>query len=187
MSTSPHEMLAALLDIFPGDTLRRPDFEVVAVEEVPEPYRLLLAHHYHMTVTLEAHYGDSVRLCVRERRQVGETYARRLVLTVPALEPEGAPRVVLAGIMRIRLDQCGGEVRRRIVEAETPLGRILIEHNVLRWLEPDAYLRLRLDGRLRELFGASGDATVTYGRLARIFCDGEPAVELLEVLAPERG
>jgi chorismate-pyruvate lyase len=185
MPVTPQEMLGTLLGLFPDDTLRPADFEVVAADEVPAPYRLLLEHNYHMTVTLEAHYGTAVKLVVRERRHEGETYCRRLVLTVPAAAPGAEEKVVLAGAMRIRLNHCVPEVRRRILEAETPLGRILIEHGVLRWLEPNAYFRLRLDDRLRRLFGAPPGATMTYGRLATIFCGGEPAVELLEVLAPE--
>ena len=67
----------------------------------------------------------------------------------------------------------------------TPLGRILIQNKVLRFIEPSAYLRILLTPRLRALFRARDEHDVTYGRIARIVCSDETAVELLEVVAPE--
>lgn len=179
---SPGERkLSSLLDLFASRRwIEREDIEVIECADMPLVYRNLLDHHYHMTVTLEAHHGSEVKLVILERKEDGDTYSRRLLLTAGA-----EARVVLAGVMRIRLEHCQEEVRRRIIEGRTPLGRILIEHDVLRWIEPEAYLQVRVDGALARLFGCPRGERTTYGRVATIFCDHEPAVELLEIVAPE--
>src|SRR5262249_34090759 len=109
----------------------------------------------------------------------GNTYARKIVLT-----PQGSSRVVLFGIVRINLDYCDQEVRRAIVEGKTPLGRILIEHDVLRRIEISAHLRIRPGPKQLAWFGLS-EPKPFYGRLGFIHCDGKPAVELLEIVVPE--
>jgi hypothetical protein len=63
------------------------------------------------------------------------------------------------------------------------LGRILIEHNVLREIEPTAYLRITPTPLLTNWFGLP-EPQLTYGRLGIIHCDGQPAIEVLEILAP---
>jgi hypothetical protein len=92
--------------------------------------------------------------------------------------------VVLAGIMRFRLECVDPKIRDEIVAAETPLGRILIENEVLRKIETIAFLRFPLGNSFGELLDTDGKEPFTYGRLAIIFCDGAPAVELLELIPP---
>jgi len=169
-----------LLGLFPGGGLPAGDFQPVDPAEVPQPYQKLLVHREHMTVTLEERYGTKVHLVVLERKHDRATYARRLILRAGADGP-----VILAGIMRIRLDVCGPEARDRIVSESTPLGRILIEQGFLRSIENLAYFRVRVGDALRGLFEASGRATFTYCRTAGISLGGEPAVELLEIVSPE--
>jgi hypothetical protein len=131
-----------------------------------------------MTVTVEAFYGSPVDVKVLDRRRDGDTYARRILLT---LQSDG--RVVQSGLVRIRLQFCSGPVRAAILAERTPLGRILIEHGVLRRIEPTAYFRVRPGPYLRGWFGRE-EPFDTYGRLGIIHCDERPAIELLEVLAP---
>ena len=116
---------------------------------------------------------------ILEVRHTDPEYSRRLYLTAG----EDGP-VVMAGIMKIWLQHMGSDaVREAIVKGETPRGRILIDHGVLRKLKSCAFLRVRLDDALRETLSVSPSAPdVTYGRLALIFCRGEPAVELLEIV-----
>ena len=132
-----------------------------------------------MTVTVEAHHGGLVNVRVLATRRVGNSYARKIVLTV-----RGSGKVVLFGIVRINLDYCSPAVREAILAQDTPLGRILIEHDVLRRIEPTAYLRLHAGPAQSAWFGLGGHHTL-YGRLGYIHCDGRPAVELLEIVAPE--
>jgi chorismate-pyruvate lyase len=179
---APESWLRELIGLFPDGSFRLQDFRIVPADSVPEPQHGLLVHRHHMTVTLESRYGRPVSLHVEEVLRQGESYARRLFLTAGAAGP-----VALAGIMRIWLHHLRPAVRQAVVEARTPLGRILIENTVLRRIETVAFLEVQMDGALRRRFGdCGGGESVTYGRLANIFCDGEPAVELLEIVAPGR-
>jgi chorismate-pyruvate lyase len=146
---------------------------------VPEPYRTLLVHEHHMTVTLESYHGKPVYVRVLQRHRSGSWYARKILLLLV-----GTERVVQFGIMRINLDVCSREVRRAILEEASPLGRILIRHNLLRRIEPIAFFRVYPDAELCRLFRLS-EPVPTYGRLALIHCEGQPVVELLEVPAPQ--
>ena len=172
--------LNTLIELFPGNDFQDCEMDVISGLEVPAPYDRLLVHEGHMTVTLERHHGSPVELRVIEQRQVGDDYGRRLTLGVRDDE-----KVVMAGVMRIQLSYCAEKVREEILSGTTPLGRILIENKVLRFIEPEAYLRIPLTSRLQALFRARDEHDVTYGRIARIVCSDETAVELLEVVAPE--
>jgi hypothetical protein len=169
--------LPDLYQLFAADA-PPPEHELLPPEALPEPYRGLLVHTHHMTVTVEAFYGSRVDVRVLDRRHDGDTYARKILLT---LQSDG--RVVQSGLVRIRLNFCSAAVRAAILEEQTPLGRILIEHDVLRRIEPTAYFRVRPGPYLRGWFGRP-DPFDTYGRLGIIHCDEQPAIELLEVLAP---
>lgn len=174
---APGPELATLLALFPSDGLLA-EHAFVPAEEVPQPYRRLLAHDEHMTVTVEAHHGGLVDVRVLESRRTGDAYARKIVLP---LRKDGT--IVLFGLVRIRLDLCSAEVRERILEGRIPLGRILIEHDVLRRIEPTAYLRVVPGPELTALFGLETPEPL-YGRLALIHCDDQPAIELLEIVRP---
>jgi chorismate-pyruvate lyase len=170
--------LPTLLGLFSSENDLE-DFEWLAGPDVPEPYHRLLVHEHHMTVTVEAHHGAPVDVRILQRRHEEDAYARRIILTL-----QGSDRVVLFGIVRIRLHYCSPQVREKIVAGKTPLGRILIQHNVLRRIEPTAYLRVPPTAGLMQHFTES-QSRPTYGRLAIIHCDGKSAIELLEVVAPE--
>ena len=169
--------LTTLYSHFPGAE-ELPEFVEVPGNKVPEPYHTLLVHPHHMTVTVEKHHGGLVDVRVLERCRQGAWYARKILLAL-----QGTNRVVQFGIMRINLDLCSDAVSAAILREDTPLGRILIQNNVLRRIEPTAYLKISPNGAMMEWFGLSAPLT-TYGRLAIIHCDHKPAVELLEVVAP---
>lgn len=171
--------LEGLLDLFPEDLEMFAGRAFVPDREVPEPYRSLLVHRHHMTVTLEEHHGRPVALEPRRVRREGTDYSRSLLLR----SGPGGP-VVMAGIMRISLQYCSNRVAAAILEERTPLGRILIENRVMRRIQAEAFLRFELDRGLRSLFGAPGATDHTYGRLAGILCNRLPAIELLEVVRP---
>jgi len=172
--------LHTLLSLFPGTT-SLPEYAEVPAAEVPSPYRELLVHPHHMTVTVERHHRSLVNVRVLETYRQGQWYARKILLVTKKTN-----RVVQFGIMRINLDLCSAAVRKAILREDTPLGRILIQNNVLRRIEPIAFLHLTPDKAMMEWFGLEEPAP-TYGRLAIIHCDHRPAVELLEVVAPEHG
>jgi chorismate-pyruvate lyase len=154
-------------------------YEAVSAEEVPQPYHRLLVHEHHMTVTVEAHHGSLVDVKVLQEHQSGDAYARKILLAL-----KGTGRVVQFGLMRVRFKYCDDKVRREILAKKTPLGRILIQNNVLRRIEPTAFWRVTPGPKMVEWFGLDRPQP-TYGRLALIHCNHQPAVELLEIVAPE--
>lgn len=169
--------LNTLLALFPPTDYVRSSV-VVPEDQVPQPYRRLLVHEHHMTVTVEAFYGSLVDVQILERKEQGNDYARKILLSL-----RRGGKIVQFGLVRIRLDLCMPEVRADIVAGLTPLGRILINHGVMRRIEPTAYLRIVPGPAMMEWFGLK-DPTPTYGRLAIIHCDDQPAIELLEIVAP---
>lgn len=168
-----------LARLFYASTDELGDFEEVSPEVMPRPYRSLLAHNNHMTVTVESYHDSPVDVRVLMRRKDNHHYARKILLT---RQTDGA--VVQYGIMRINMRYLGEQVRAEIESEKTPLGRVLISHNLLREVELVALWKVAPGDELRELLRLNQGATV-YGRTALIHVDGEPAVELLEIVTVE--
>ncbi len=180
MKFPPRIVSPDLVDLFAtfppaGD---QPAFELVPADAVPAPYHGLLVHEHHMTVTVEAYHGDRVNVRILARHLDGPYYTRKILL-----ELQQTGKVVQFGIVRVNLDDCSQPVRDQIVEGKTPFGRVLIQHNVLRRIETVAYLRADCGPAQMQWFGLEKPAPL-FGRLAIIHCDGHPAVELLEIVAP---
>jgi chorismate-pyruvate lyase len=155
-------------------------------DEVPEPYRELLDHRSHMTVAMERWCGGQVGLEVVSSRAALASesggrgrYAREILLT------RGWGTVVQHGIVRIDLSLLDVDTVTAILAAKIPLGRILIEANLLREVHDVGLIEVVPGPRLRRLFGpAAAKAPRTFGRVAEISIGGRPAVELLEIAAP---
>ncbi|MBY0461469.1 MAG: hypothetical protein K2V38_29480 [Gemmataceae bacterium] len=167
-----------LYSLFPDSPDRSQAVEVRA-DEVPEPYHGLLVHTHHMTVTVEGFYRSPVDVKVLNCRRNGNEYARKILLALKN-DPK---HVVQFGLVRINLGVCPEPVRNAIVEGKTPLGRVLIQHDMLRRIEPVAYLRVNLSPTMAEWFRVPA-GTQTFGRLGVIYTGDQPAVEVLEILAP---
>ena len=145
-------------------------------ESLEEPYRTLLVHHDHMTAVLFGYHGRAVDLHVLQRSQNADTYTRFITLTARDSE-----QVIETGIVRINLGMLGEAVRQEIMDAEKPLGSILIGHDVLRRIEPKWYFRLEDSCPMLDHFGSG--VWQACGRFGLIHCDHQPAIELLEVVA----
>jgi len=133
-----------------------------------------------MTVTVERFHNCRVRVKVLDRMARGSHYSRKILLA-----RETDDQVVQFGIMRVDLNFLAAEVRAEIEREQVPLGRILIEHNVLRRVQYCALWQVTMGEELARLFSSPSNAT-TYGRTAVIECNHLPAVELLEIVAPIR-
>ena len=171
-----------------------PEAVVVPRPAVPQPQRDLLDHEDHMTVTLEAHHGGLVDVEVLDRVAYDGRYARRILLrraTGPGCAPSPKPgAVVMFGIVLLDFRFATEGARREILSESTPLGHVLIRHSRLRRISTHCLLEIEPDEELRRHFdlgacvvGKGGQSRV-HGRLATIFCDEQPAVELLEVVPP---
>jgi len=172
--------LQVLLDLFYSSSDELGQFLEVDAEDVPEPYRGLLAHDKHMTVTVEEFHGSKVDVKVLATRRDNGFYSRKILLT---RQSDG--QVVQFGIPRLNMSYLDEEVRREIESETKPLGRVLIDHNVLREVQFAGLWKVQPGPDLCRMFGLAAPQTV-YGRTALIYCNGEPAIELLEIVTPLR-
>jgi hypothetical protein len=175
---NPHDELRSLIDIFPEHEPLFLDAEHVASATLPEPYRRMLVHTHHMTVTMESYHGCRVDVRILERKQDGDFYNRKIILV-----KSGTDTVVQFGIVRFDLSYVLPKVREEILAGEKPLGRVLIDHNVLRHIDLGAVLRIAAGPALARYLQMPVGG-VTYGRLATIFCNRHAAVDLLEITSP---
>lgn len=190
---NPLDELGRLTSLFEQ---REPLFQLaehIPAAAAPEPYRRLLVHDHHMTLAMEEFHGHPVTVHVIDRQWAGDGYHRSSALTIPGNLPSrtiGQPTdrfpgewVTQFGAIRFNFEFVTNEVRDAIVAEQIPLGKVLIDHNVLRQIDLGAILRIEIGPGLASLFGCPV-GTETYGRLATIFCNRRPAVDLLEVSAP---
>jgi chorismate-pyruvate lyase len=155
-------------------------------DELPEPYRELLDHRSHMTVAMERLCDGPVSLeVVATQSELPAVSGNRGRYMREILLRSASGAIVQQGIVRIDLDAVDEKAAAAILAAEMPLGRILIEANLLRDVHDVGLLEVVPGPHLRRLFGASAaDALRTFGRVAEISLGGRPAVELLEIAAP---
>ncbi len=177
-SQTADPVLVSLLGLFDEADLVEA-FRTVSPADVPAPYRAQLVHEHHMTIAMQTYHGEPVDVEVVTERRGDTTYARRSLLR---LRSNG--RVVQHCTVRIHLPSCSVPVREAILAGRTPLGAILVEHNVMRRIVPSAYLLVQGAACIAESFRAA-PSTPLYGRVATIHCDGSPAIEVLEIVAPE--
>lgn len=160
----------------PGALIERA--EHIPASTTPEPYRSMLVHDHHMTVTMEEYHKCHVDVQVEATMHQGNIYCRKIILSRSS---DGRP--VQFGIVRFNFDYVTEAVRDEIIAGRTPLGRVLINHNVLRHIDLGAILEIAAGPELAHLLQMP-EHQVTYGRLATIFCNCAPAVDLLEISAP---
>jgi chorismate-pyruvate lyase len=170
--------LVDLVEIFYQDPSVLGSFKACDGASLPSDYRTLLAHNHHMTVTVERFYGSPVDVDVLEVTEDAGTYSRRILL-----RRQTDRTVVQFGIAAVRLEFLSPAVVSEIRKQATPLGRILINHNVLRDVELFRIWRVTCGPDLCRLFSVPA-GSITFGRTARILCNGEPAIRLLEIVAP---
>lgn len=179
MSTDrSHVDLETLIRLFDDRPETLGSFEAVSADQMPEPYRGLLAHEHHMTVTVEAFHRCAVGVEVLASQTTATHYSRKILL-----RRQRDNQVVQFGVMRVDLRLLSPAVRREIEAQQTPLGHVLIRHGVLRSIHLASLWKVVPGEELLRHFAAAPGA-VTYGRTALIACDLKPAVELLEIVAP---
>ncbi|HEY4310493.1 MAG TPA: hypothetical protein VGN12_13665 [Pirellulales bacterium] len=170
--------LATLVALFYDSPPTLGSFDCVEARDMPLRFASLLAHEEHMTVTVERFHKSSVDVTVLDRQITPSHYARKILLS---RQSDGG--VVQYGIMRVNFAYLEPIVRRQIEAEDTPLGRVLIQNNVLRRVHLASLWRVTAGEELARLFDMT-PGEITYGRTALIMCNEEPAVELLEIVTP---
>ena len=169
-------MLRELCRPLKGGQSLRPQCVVVQPNDIPHPIDELLVHHEHMTGALQRRYGRIVEVTVLDEHLDGDVYTRKVSLT-----PAGSQTVVEWGIVRLELRYMSDAVRAEILAKQSPLGEILIRHDVHRRVKPRWFMRFPPRGPMLTFFGDAGDRPL-YGRIGTIYCDEKPAIELLEIV-----
>jgi len=175
---NPLVELKALTDLFPEEQLLFAKAEHCPSSLTPEPYKSMLVHEHHMTVTMEEYHNSPVEVRVLDRKDSEGLYCRKILLV-----KEGTDEVVQFGIVRFNFDYVTPQVKKEIVEENIPLGRTLINHNVLRHIDLGAIIRFEAGPGLAKYLQMDEGAE-TFGRMATIFCNHQPAVDLLEISRP---
>jgi chorismate-pyruvate lyase len=160
--------LEQLVGLFYPDFFEFGSFKKVEADQLSTIGRSLLAHDQHMTVTVEKRHQCSVDVVVMETRTDDDYYSRKILLT---RQSDGG--VVQFGIVRIN---------KAYLTAEVPLGRILINHGVLRIVKLLSLLEIECGEELANMLELE-TGSVCYGRTALIYCNGSPAIELLEIVS----
>lgn len=159
---------------------RSPDelgaFDKVSSGALEEPFSQLLDHNAHMTVTVEAHHGCPVDVKVLDIRHDEGFYSRKILLT---RQSDGA--VVQYGIVSIDKRAISTHVFEEIMAQQIPLGRILINHDVLREVKLNQLFSIAAENELAKCLSVEAGERVA-GRTAIIECDGVPAIGLLEIV-----
>ena len=169
--------LQSLVDLFYPQPDLLGEFKEVPTSGMPDEYQKLLAHNAHMTVTLEEYHRSEVTVEVLDFQRTATHYSRKIVLRRIS---DQVP--VLFGIVRLSLNFLPEHVQLEIVAQKTPLGRVLIQNNILRNVKLLTLWEVEPGEELTQLFSDIDHAnSKCFGRTALIYCDGLPAVELLEI------
>jgi len=168
--------LDSLLGIFFEDPSSLAGFTEVTADQIPEPFQALLNHDAHMTVTVEKYHSSQVDVQVLQTEKAGATYAREILLS-----RQTDQQVVQYGIVRLNFEHLGKHVQQEIESQQVPLGRVLIDHDVMRQVKLLSLYEVKPGPALVEALRIEAAATC-FGRTAMIFCDDQPAIELLEIV-----
>lgn len=153
-----------------------PAYSVVSANSIPEPFHQLLVHDRHMTIAQERFHSCKIGVRVLQSQLRDGWYARQIVLI-----PRGTDRVVQGGAVRIHLHMLDPEVQTAIRREDTPLGHVLINHEVLRQIEVTRYLRIAPGDALKAWPGFNPTERC-YARLGILHCDRQPAIEVFEIV-----
>lgn len=167
--------VSRLAQLFDYSTDQLGGFTPITPELLPEDYRTLLAHTGHMTVTLEAFHSSLVDVRVLQERSSEDAYAREIVL---ARQSDGV--ALQYGLVRLWEASLPEDVRVEIRRRDTPLGRVLIRHGLLREVELLSLWRITPGPVLQQRLPTGGGEV--FGRTAQILVDHRPTIQLLEII-----
>lgn len=164
-----------LADLFYSSLEELGQFDVVASDDLTSDYRTLLAHNEHMTAALEEFHHCLVDVRVLAEWRDSASYARASLLV---RRNDGA--TLQFGVMRIWLGDLPPDAKEEITDKKVPLGRVLIEHNMLREVELITLWKITPGPVLEQHRPAVAQAHL-YGRSAQILVDARPTIQMLEI------
>jgi hypothetical protein len=159
--------------------LALPALQLLKDDELPQPYKSLLAHSLDMTPTLEAFYQQPVGLTVLNRERRDDCYYREVILDV-----DQGRRAVEYGAIRVCLDHLPANLRQRVLEEQRPFGNILQSESFPHMSWPQAFFRTEPDAHMSAVLRLQQPCAL-YGR-RNLLLDGDRRLlaEVIEVLSP---
>lgn len=172
----PHAALADLCDGFFDGIDFLHDCPRIEAEELPEAARRLLVHRDHMTTVLQVAYGKPVKLEVIDEIREPGVYSRKILLRLVPVQT-----IAEFGIVRIDVRYLPPAVEREILSHAAPLGDVLIRADLLRRVSPRWFFAFPATTPIAAILARP--ETSVFGRVGTIYCNDEPAIDLLEVIA----
>jgi len=159
-----------------------PEIEQIGSDDLPEPYRKLLAHQHDMTPTLEKFHDERIYLNVISRQTRGDFYFREVILLTQRTRTP-----VEFGAIKINLGLFPAGARRLILEEQEPLGTILGEFKISHTSRPKAFLRIEADAFIKGALQLRGKQEL-FGRRNTLYDPHHfPLAEIVEILPPTEG
>src|SRR4051812_17724851 len=166
-------------DFYARSLLQLPKIERISEDQMPEPYRSLLAHETDMTPTLEKYHGADIHLRILGREQRGDFYFREV-----ALQLDGTNQPVEFGAIKISLALFPPKARQMILGEHLPLGTVLRLCEIGHTTVAKAFFHLQSDDFISQALDLKKPA-ILYGRRANILDPQKrPLSEIVEILPP---
>ena len=155
-------------------------FEEIASQELPEPYKQLLAHEGDMTSRLENAFRSSIRVNRIRSSSDGKNYFREVILETS----DSPPRAVEYGAIEIQLSQLPDIAKQAVLAGEKPLGGILNEGRIPYACSLRGFFKIMPDHSMLEALAIEKPVEL-FGRSNCIqTSSGETIALIVEVLPP---
>ena len=156
-----------------------PSITPLSANQIPQPYRELLAHENDMTPTLEAFHGERIHLeCLHVIADEGEV-TREVILRL-----DGSDKPVEYGASRIFLDQLNADARDLVAEGTLPIGTILSLCSCPHSARPGGFFRAAPVPSFDKAFGVACEVSLYGRRNTLVAPDGNPITEVCEIMPP---
>jgi len=156
------------------------DFKEIESQELPEPYKQLLAHEGDMTSRLENAYQSSIRVNRLRSSNDGKNYFREVILETL----DSPPRVVEYGAIEIQLSNLPDVAKEAVIGGEKPLGGILNEGRIPYTCELRGFFKIIPDASIIEAFVMEKPLEL-FGRSNKIQTRfGDTIALIVEILPP---
>ena len=156
------------------------DFKEIESQELPEPYKQLLAHEGDMTSRLENAYQSSIRVNRLRSSNDGKNYFREVILETT----DSPSRAVEYGAIEIQLSNLPDLAKEAVIGGEKPLGGILNEGRIPYACELRGFFKVIPDESIQKAFAMEKPLEL-FGRSNKIQTrSGNTIALIVEVLPP---
>lgn len=171
------DLLYPLTDFYSSTGAPLPEVQSMAADQIPQPYRRLLAHTNDMTPTLIKFAGDNIHVRLLNKIETDDILYRQVVLVTDADE-----RPMEFGAIKIYLDRFEEEPRELIREGCIPLGAILGRYEIEHRCVPNGFFQFAADFAVEAAFGLLGPDRLFGRHSLHLNPLGEPLSEVVEIL-----